>query len=149
MLQEGPVWFLVADGRRARVLIEERRGDMLSEPADWIMEISADELYEPQDRPPRAHDRMGATRHGMDEGRNLREEEEEKFLKRVAGRIGEAEKKGAFSHLVVAAPPRALGLLRTSLPGAALQRLRADLPKDVVDEAAAALRTRLQDLLRR
>lgn len=148
MLKEGAVWFLVADGRRARMLIEERRGAALTEQADWIMEISADELYEPQDRAPRAHDRMGAARHAMDEGRNLHEEEEAKFLKRVANRIGEAEKKGAFSHLVVAAPPRALGLLRASLPGAALQRVRADLAKDIVDEDAPALRARLQDLLR-
>lgn len=148
MLQEGPVWFLVADGRRARVLIEQRRGATLVEPADWAMEIGPGELYEPQDRPPRVHDRQGPARHGMDK-RDLHEAEEENFLKRVATRLGEAEKQGAFDHLVIAAPPRALGLLRGLLPHPVQQRLRADLDKDIVDEAAPALRERLQELLRR
>lgn len=148
MLQEGSVWFLVADGRRARVLIEQRRGAILSEPADWAMEIGPDDLYDPQDRPPRVHDRQGPARHAMDK-RNLHEAAEENFLKRVAFRLAEAEKQGAFDHLAIAAPPRALGLLRGCLPHPVLQRLRADLSKDVVDEAAPALRERLQDLLRR
>lgn len=147
MLQDGPAWFLVADGRRARVLVEQRRGAALAEPADWIMVIGPGDLYEPQDRPPRAHDSMGQGRHGMDR-RDLHEAEEENFLKRVAVRIGEAERQGAFSHLVIAAPPRALGLLRTLLPQHVLQRVRADLSKDIVDEDVPALRERLTELLR-
>lgn len=148
MLQDGPAWFLVADGRRARLLIEERRGVALSEPADWAMEISPDELYAPQDRPPRAHESVGGARHAMDLGRNLHEEEEAKFLKRVAHRVGEAERAGAFAHLIVAAPPRALGLLREFLPDNAKRRLRADLDKDLVGEDATALQGRLRELLR-
>lgn len=148
MLQDGPAWFLVADGRRARLLIEARRGVALSEPPEWTMAIGPDELYEATDRPPRVHESVGGARHSMDLGRNLHEEEEAKFLKRVAHRIGEAERSGAFAHLVVAAPPRALGLLRELLPTNAKQRLRADLDKDLVDEDVAALQGRLRDLLR-
>lgn len=147
MLEDGIAWLLVADGRRARVLVEPRRGAALSEPPEWAMAIGPDELYDPQDRPPRAHDRVGQGRHAMDK-RDLHEAEEENFLKRVAQRLAEAEKQSAFSHLVVAAPPRALGLLRSLLPGAVLQKVRADLDKDVVDEDAEALRQRLRDLLR-
>ena len=149
MLEEGSVWFLVADGRRARVLIEQRRGAVLVEPPDWNMEISAEELYEPQDKPTRVHERATGLRHSVDMGRNLHEEEEAKFLRRVATRIADAEKQGGFEHLAVAAPPRALGLLRTLLPESVLQRLRADLAKDLLDEDATTLRTRLQELLRR
>lgn len=148
MLETGIAWLLVADGRRARVLIEQRRGAQLEEPADWAMEIGEDDLYEPQDRPPRSHDRVGQGRHAMDKGRNLHEAEEEKFLKRVAERVGEAQKRGAFEHLVIAAPPRALGLLRAMLPQNAQERLRVTTPKDLLDEAPAKLRDRLQELLR-
>ena len=44
MLQNGPAWFLLADGRRARVLIEERRGAALQAANDWNMEIGEDDL---------------------------------------------------------------------------------------------------------
>jgi protein required for attachment to host cells len=148
MLQDGPAWFLVADGRRARLLIEPRRGATLQEPADWAMEIGPDELYDPQDRPARAFDSVGGGRHAMDRGRSLHEQEEEKFLKRVAARIGEAEKTKSFDHLVIAAPPRALGLLRTHLPQSAQSRIRAETPKDLLDEEAPKLRERLRELLR-
>jgi protein required for attachment to host cells len=148
MLQNGTAWMLVADGRRARLLVEKRRGAGLEEPADWAMEIGPDELYDPQDRPPRSFDRVGAGRHAMDKGRSLHEQEEEKFLKRVADRLGDAEKHNAFEHLVIAAPPRALGLLRSLLPAGAKARIRADLSKDLLDEGAPQLRERLSELLR-
>jgi protein required for attachment to host cells len=148
MLQHGPAWFLLADGRRARVLIEQRRGAALEAPADLEMEIGPDELYDPQDRPPRSFDRMGSGRHAMDKGRSLHEQEEHNFLRRVAERIGEAEKHGAFDHLVVAAPPRALGVLRELLPAAVRGRIRAETAKDLLDEEAPKLRERLRELLR-
>jgi protein required for attachment to host cells len=146
MLQNGPAWFLVADGRRARLLTERRRGAALEEA--WTIEIGPDDLYDPSDRPPRSFDRVGAGRHAMDKGRDLHEAEEEKFLKRVADRVGEGEKRKEFAHLVIAAPPRALGLLRNLLPAAAQSRIRAETPKDLLDEDTPKLRERLQDLLR-
>lgn len=148
MIESGSAWFLVADGRRARVLVEPRRGAPLEEPAEWAMEIGQDEIYDIQDRPPRSFDRAGAGRHAMDKGRNLHEQEEEKFLKRVADRLTEAEKHKQFDHLAIAAPPRALGLLRSLLPSAVQSRIRGEAPKDLLDEPAPALRERLRDLLR-
>lgn len=148
MLQNGTAWMLIADGRRARVLVEKRRGAHLEEPADWVMEIGPGELYDSQDRPPRSFDRTGAGRHAMDKGRSLHEQEEENFLKRVADRVGEAGRHNAFEHLVIAAPPRALGKLKILLPATVRSRIRAHLSKDLVDEPAPRLRERLIDLLR-
>lgn len=146
MLENGPAWFLVADGRRARLLIEQRRGMALQEA--WNIEIGEDDRYAPQDRPPRSFDRTGTGRHAMDGGRDLHEAEEARFLKRVANRIGEAERHKAFDHLAIAAPPRALGLLRDLLSDAARVRIRGETPKDLVDETAQELRERLTELLR-
>jgi protein required for attachment to host cells len=148
MLETGRLWFLVADGRRARILVEERRGATLAESQELRFEIGPDELYEPQDRPPRAHESVGAARHAMDGGRNLHEAEEEKFLRRIATALIEAHAAGHFEHLAIAAPPRALGLLRAALPDAVKARVRGEAPIDVVAEAASALRERLRDLLR-
>lgn len=147
MLQDGTAWMLVADGRRARVLVEQRRGANLDEPSEWAMEIGEDELYDIQDRPPRSFDRVGAGRHAMDGGRSLHEMEEEKFLKRVAERLGDAEKQKQFDHLIIAAPPRALGLLRDMLPSGAKSRIRADVSKDLLGESAHKLRERLTQML--
>ena len=83
------------------------------------------------------------------ERRDLHEAEEENFLKRVADRIGEAEKQKAFDHLVIAAPPRALGLLRNKLPESAKQRIRGEAAKDLLSEPARQLQSRLQEILRR
>jgi len=146
MLQDGAAWFLVADGRRARLLIEPRRGAQLTE--HWSTEISEDELYDPQDRRPRDSNRIGYGKHTVGNDRNLHEAEEEKFLKRVADMIGDADKQNQFDHLIIAAPPRALGLLRNFLPANAQDRLCATTPKDLVDEDVPRLRERLVDLLR-
>jgi protein required for attachment to host cells len=148
MLSNGSTWFLLADGRRARVFVEDRRGASLEARGDLDMEIAEDELYDAQDRPPRSFDRVGAGRHAMDGGRSLHEQEEVNFLKRVASTIGDAEKHKEFDHIVIAAPPRALGILRDLLPGGVRSRIRAETPKDLLDEPKLKLRARLQDLLR-
>ena len=146
MLEDGRTWFLLADGRRARVVVEERRGAPLAEA--WELSIGEEDTYDAQDRPPRSFDRVGAGRHAMDTGRNLHEQEESNFLKRLANKLIDSEKGRAFQHLAIAAPPRALGELRALLPEAVLARVRAETPKDVVDEDLPALRERLQELLR-
>ncbi len=148
MLSNGSTWFLLADGRRARVLVEAARGAALDAPSELQMEISEDELYDAQDRPPRSFDRVGAGRHAMDKGRSLHEQEEVKFLKRVADTVDEAEKHKRFEHLVIAASPRALGILREKLSASVRARIRAETPKDLLDESAPQLRERLTELLR-
>jgi protein required for attachment to host cells len=145
MLQNGPAWFLLADGRRARVLVEERRGAALQD--DWTMEVSDDDLYDPRDRRARNSNRVGLGKHTVGNDRNLHEAEEENFLKRLAERLGEAEKSRKFEHLLIAAPPRALGTLRELLPASVRSRIRADTPKNLLDEDPPKLRERLTELL--
>jgi protein required for attachment to host cells len=84
----------------------------------------------------------------MDGGRSLHEAEEEKFLQRVADRVCEADKHKQFEHLVIAAPPRALGILRDKLSKGVHARIRAAAPKDVLDEDTRTLRDRLTELMR-
>lgn len=111
------------------------------------MEIG-EEICRPAASPAAQLQCVGAGRHAMDGGRSLHEAEEEKFLKRVADRLGEAEKRDQFDHLVIAAPPRALGLLRNMLSAGVKARIRASLSKDLLDEPAPKLRERLIELLR-
>jgi protein required for attachment to host cells len=146
MIQEGRTWVLAADGRRARLYAEPRRGAPLT--VEWSMEIGAEDLYELQDRPPRSHDRLGSGRHSMEGNFDPHEEEERRFLKRVAGRIAEAAKTKSFDYLALAAPPRALGILREALPANVLALVTAEAAKDVLDEDAERLRERLFEMRR-
>ncbi|MBY0563508.1 MAG: host attachment protein [Hyphomonadaceae bacterium] len=146
MLEPGVLWLVLADGRRARVLVEGKRGDALRE--EFAMELGPEDAYDPQDRPARSFDRVGPGRHAMDKGRDLHEQEEEKFLKRLAARLNDAAKHKQFAHLAIAAPPRALGSLRTLLSDAARAAIRGDVSKDVLSEDEASLRTRLKEMLR-
>ncbi len=141
MRMNGSTLILVADGRRARLYEEPRRGaDLIQRAAH---DIADEDLYAPQDRPPRTFESATPHRSAM-EKRDLHEAEEENFLRRVAGLVGEA--MGAFDHLVVIAPPRALGLLRAGLPEAAGAKIAHTLAKDVVSEDAVAIKRRLGDL---
>ena len=143
MINGGVTWVLLADGRRARVLVEAKRGGAVAEQAAW--EISEDELYDPRDRPPRSYDSAGVGRHAMDGGVDLHEEEEKKFLKRVAGELSDACQAHAFDHLVIAAPPRALGLLRSALPDAVRRKIQTETAKDLLSETGEAVRARLKE----
>lgn len=146
MLEPGILWFVLADGRRARVLVESKRGDPLRQ--ELAMELGPEDSYDVQDRPPRSFDRVGQGRHAMDKGRSLHEQEEEKFLKRLADRLNEGAKRKQYAHLALAAPPRALGSLRALLSDAARAAVRADASKDVLSEDDASLRARLTEMLR-
>jgi protein required for attachment to host cells len=146
MIQEGRTWVLAADGRRARLYVEPRRGAALT--PDWSMEIGPEDRFELQDRPPRSFDRMGAGRHSMEGKFEPHEEEERRFLRRVAARVAEAAQAKAFDYLALAAPPRALGRLREALPPPVLAMVTAETAKDVLGEGAERMRERLAELRR-
>lgn len=146
MIQDGRTLVLLADGRRARGYVEPRRGAKLAEAAEWALQISEEELIAPQDRAPRSFDRVGAGRHAMDGGAVPHEEEERRFLARVAQRLAAATQAKTFDHLVIAAPPRALGILREALPDKTRALIRFEIAKDIVDEDAGAVAKRLADL---
>lgn len=132
---------LVADGTKARLFEERRRGGPLVEitarlgdqaPAGPIASGHAG----------RVHDRHGAGSHTTG-GPSPREKQETAFITRLADRIGTILLPGAFEDLVVIAPPRALGQLRQALSPGALHRMRASDAHDRVssqpDEIRAAL----------
>lgn len=135
--QTGRTWVVVADGRRARFFEEPARGVPLRELEDLAM--AQDEQVEVaiRDRPARSFDRVGPGRHAMTSTEAPRDLEKERFLGRVAERIDAAVQRGAFEHLSLIAPPRALGRLRESLTETARRRITIVESKDRVTEDAA------------
>ena len=99
------------------------------------------------DRPGRAYDSQGAGRHAMQPPTDPHRHEERAFAHEVAAVLDEACDRGAFHHLVVVAPPKALGDLRAEFTDAVRKRIIAELPKDLTKVAIHDLPAHLRDVL--
>ena len=144
MISNGPTWVVLADGRKARILEEPRRGADLAQIAE--LSLSEEERYQPQDRPTVVHDSGGSGRHGTAARTSLHEQEEENFLDRLTQRIEEGAKRGANETLVLIADPRALGYLRGHLGAPVQGKIAHTLDKNVVSETIDAIKDRLRAL---
>ncbi|MBI1250562.1 MAG: hypothetical protein GC189_03720 [Alphaproteobacteria bacterium] len=146
MRNPGCTWILVADGRRARVFEEVRRGAALSEREDAALALHPTDLETPTDRPPRVFDRMGEHRHAMEAGGSPHARAEAAFLARVCAAIDSAHRAGAFQSLVVIAPPRAMGALRAGWSERVHAAIAHEDAKERVDADAAAIGEALKAL---
>ncbi|MET3665776.1 host attachment protein [Caulobacter sp. 1776] len=134
---------IVADGERARVFEEARRGGRLTERADWLTEIEA----AAKSRPPvgAVHDRMGHALHGL-ATESRADKAARDFVARLGERLEALVRGERFDALVIFAPPRALGLLRAGLSPALRAKLRHDAPADRLNDTPDTLRDHLRDL---
>lgn len=125
-------WILVCDGAKALVL--ENAGSRM-EP-----NLVAREVYEQDDpktaeigtdRPGRSFQSVGGKRSALEQT-DLHDLQEERFLAGIAQRLDVAVREGLVESLIVAAPPRALGMLRQKLTAHVRQAIRAEIDKDYV-----------------
>jgi protein required for attachment to host cells len=125
-------WVVVCDGTKALVL--ENVGDAK------FPNLKTREVYE-QDDPPtheqgtdapgRAIDSVDGRRSAVEQT-DWHTQEEERFLRKLAGHLDAAVSAGKVKALIVVAPPRALGVLRHAYSHNLKQALRAELDKDFV-----------------
>jgi protein required for attachment to host cells len=125
-------------------VLEERQGGVaLREQATFFHSRDDDSVALAGPRPnlvdwARRHGERRTTPH--DDG-------ERRFLRRIAAKIEEGAEQHAFDHLILFAPPRALGVLRAALPEPVSRLIVADAPLDVVDEGISAIARRVRRLL--
>lgn len=137
-------WIVVADGAGARVFEERRKLGPLTERRDLALTSHEDRHQAP------AHagsvvDRSGFGRHAaatVDPAARA----EERFLVELAATLDKGALANSFEHLVLIAPPRALGVLRQALSAATARRIEICDPHERCGEDAAALHRRLRDL---
>lgn len=135
---------LLADGGRCRGLAEHRRHGPLTEQTDWTHDAPEADRH--------GHGKPGGTSIQPGSGRsNVHDASptdaaETKFLTKLAADLERAATAGQFDHLVVIAPPRALGVLRAALGPQASRRLELSEPHDRLRESAAEIRVRLRDI---
>ena len=125
-------WVVVCDGAKALVL--ENTGNRLTP------KLITREVYEQPD--PKTHeigaDKPGRAVSSMGNGRSaveqtdFHEQEEQRFLARLAARLDKAVLGGETGALIVVAPPRAIGVLRREFSKHVREALRAEVEKDYV-----------------
>lgn len=125
-------WVVVCDGAKALVL--ENAGD------EKFPNLKTKEVYE-QDDPPtheQGTDAPGRSINSVDGRRSAMEQTdwhtqaEDRFLRKLVGRLEAAVNAGTIKSLIVVAPPRALGVLRRAYSHNLRAALRAEIDKDFV-----------------
>ena len=109
-------WILIADGSHARVLETTGHGH----PFTQVPLLAVSTELPPSrdlgtDRPPRAHESMGATRHAIEPRTDAHRELKRSFAEEVADMLNDQLATGSFSTLVIVAPPVTLGDPRKAL----------------------------------
>ena len=128
-------WVIVADGEKAMVFINE---DTPEQPMLTI--LTKNELDNPPTRE-QAANRRGRMQDGGADGAHRsavadtdwHEFEKERFAKDFAGAVNLAAKKNAFDHLILIAPPQALGRLRKELHKETEDRLQFTVDSDLTN----------------
>jgi protein required for attachment to host cells len=125
-------WVVVCDGKKALLL--ENAGD------EKFLNLRTREVYEHPD--PKTHeqgtDAPGRAINSIDGRRSAMEQtdwhdqEEERFLHNLAGRLDAEINGGKAKSLIVIAPPRALGMLRQAYSHNVRTALRGEIDKDLV-----------------
>jgi protein required for attachment to host cells len=125
-------WVVVCDGKKALVL--ENVGDTK------FLNLRTREVHEQPD--PKTHeqgtDKPGRSINSIDSRRSAMEQtdwhdqEEQRFLQRLASHLDAAINAGNAKSVIMVAPPRALGVLRQAYSQNLRNALRAEFDKDLV-----------------
>lgn len=127
-------WVVVADGAKARVLLsngpEKGFSELKSLSAESGRQATRDQG---SDRPGRERSIGSATRHALDHRVDWKEQAKTAFLNAVSDYINTAAHSGKFDELVVAAPSKALAVLRDGFSKAAQAKLIHETAKDLTN----------------
>jgi protein required for attachment to host cells len=125
-------WVVICDGAKALILVNI--GD------EVFPNFKTKEVYDQADPPTheqgtdapgRSFQSVGTARSAMEQT-DWHEQAERHFLEKLAARLDAAIAAGEVKSLVIAAPPRALGVLRQVYTHGLRKALRAEIDKDLV-----------------
>jgi len=126
-------WVVVCDGAKALVL--ENAGTRIN------LNLTTKEVYEQPDlktselgtdKPGRAYSSAGSSARSAVEQTDWHDQEEQKFLAKLAARLDKAVRGGEARALIVVAPARAIGMLRRQFSTHVRNALKAEVEKDYV-----------------
>lgn len=146
MIPDGRTLILVADGGRARLFEEARRGGPLTEHPDWLAGLSVPPMASPGPRGG-THDSLGHGSHATARPGG-RDKAEAGFLTQLARRVETIFNQRRFDHLILIAAPRSLGHLRRHLPAGLTAKLELSEPHDRVAATVAEIQLAVRALRR-
>ena len=143
-------WVLVADGARARILVNEGPGRGLTPALDHEFAASHAPTRDiGVERPGRVHESLGdGTRHAMAPRVDWHDFGKRLFAKSMAEELNKACIAGAFDRLVLVLPPKSLGELRAHLDKKTRARVVAEVAKDLTHVPPRDLSVHLAGVIR-
>ncbi len=141
-------WIVVADGARARFLVNEGPGRGLSEalPEKTGAPLRPTREYG-TDRPGRVFESADGARHAMEPRVDWHRFEKQRFARSVARVIDRGANDRSFDRLILIAPPKTLGDLRAVLGHASRDAVHGELAKDLTKVSIHDLPAHLKDVL--
>lgn len=127
-------WIVVTDGGHARIAVSEGTGPKLRIAPTYVKEMDADVPAGRDivtDKPGRTFDSAGTGRHAMAPPSDPREQAKQEFIRSVAQCLEDAAGQGKFQRLILVAPPRALGELRSCLSSGLQSKVAHEVAKDL------------------
>jgi protein required for attachment to host cells len=131
MKKKPKVWYVIADGGRARFVERDEGGAFRTVSSFISTELHAKSSELGRDRRARVRESANAARSAIEPRRDLKEAAKEDFVKLVAEQLDEEHGRGQFESLVLVAPPGVLTELRNSLSKPIAKLVADDLQKDL------------------
>lgn len=141
-------WVLLADGAQAKVFEHSGPGSGLTPVPDLLMEeepLKAQDIV--TDRPGRSFSSVGSGRSAMEPSSDPVEVREANFVKSVAERLDRKYQQSAFSRLIIAAAPTALGTIRSAMSNGLKEAVVAEMPKDLTNLPTPQLEKHFGEIL--
>jgi len=133
-------WILIADGSRARIVLNEGIGKGLKPAMNKEFEASRATTREiGADKPGRTFESANGSRHAMAPRVDWHQFEKHLFAKRMAKLLDAAARRRDFDRLVLVGPPQTLGALRQTLDPQTRKMVTGELAKDLTNVPEGAL----------
>lgn len=140
-------WILVADGGHARIYSTIGPAAPLIVVPEFTLDDKVEASRElARDRPGRTYQSVGHKRSAIEPRVDPHQRAETGLAERLARDLDAALERKAFDRLVVAAPPRFLGDLRSAYTDRLKRAIHSEVDKDLTKVALAELRNHLGDV---
>jgi len=140
-------WVLVADGKKALFLRNYLDTNDYDLRVVWHQTLDNPASHaQGSDRPGRANSVPGVRRAALQEA-DWHQLSEDRFAKEVAAILNRAAQDGAFDEIVIVAPPKVIGDLRTELNSDAAKKVLAEIPKTLTNHPIEKIESLLKSAL--
>jgi protein required for attachment to host cells len=135
--------YVIADGGRARFVAMDDAGNFHTVSSFVSSEVHDRSSDLGRDRPSRVKESANAARHAIEPKHDLHDAVKAEFVREVAAAIDQEHGERKFDELVLVAPSRVIGPLRTALSSSLAKHVVKELQKDLTKIADHDLRSHL------